>query len=157
MQELPKKITAYLENSGKDLLDGYIRFLQPKDGDNLRSHLEEKHFWKSDIPFAVTAFGDVFAWNTDGFIQLYKLTDGISPIIMYGDDFFFENISDVDFQKDFFDLDLFKVAKERHGNISANQCYAFVPLPILGGAKDVNSIEIEDMTAYLSFLIETIQ
>lgn len=157
MQELPNKISEYIQNDGQDLLNGYIRFIQPQNIDVYRSLFEGKHFWKSDIPFAITAFGDIIAWNSDGFIQLYRLVDGISSIMMYGDKFFFQNILDKDFQKDFFELELFKDVQEKYGKISADQCYAFIPLPALGGDKGLDSVRIASLKTYLSLLIETMQ
>ena len=77
--------------------------------------------------------------------------------MMYGDNFFFQNIMDVDFQKEFFELELFKAAQEKYGKISAEQCYAFVPLPSLGGDKSLDSVRIESLKTYLSLLIETMQ
>ena len=155
MLRLPNRIQDYINSGRTDVLDGYIRFIMPQDVNKFIAVLDGTDFWESDIPFATSAFGDILAWNSDGFIQLYKMVDGYSTIIMAGDDFFFQNIEDKTFQKDYFDLSLFDEAQKKFGKILPSQCYAFVPVPALGGTKNLHSIQIEDLVTYLSLLSST--
>jgi len=150
---LPVAIQLHIDDGGASLLGGYLRFLGAQDVSALISLLSGKSFWESDIPFATTAFGDIFAWNSDGFIQLYHMVDGTSSIIMAGDEFFFRDIEDSSFQKEHFEMELFGKAREALGEISENQCYAFEPLPILGGSKDLKSLKIESFIPYISLIV----
>ena len=154
MKELPTNIQRYIAGDNLELLDGYIRFINIRDIKAFLDILSGKEFWESDIPFAITAFGDIFAWNSDGYIQFYKMTEGTSTIIMRGDKFFIQNTADHEFQKAYFELDMFYAAKEQYGNLSPDQCYGFVPIPALGGKKDVASIQIEPSLAYIALLSE---
>lgn len=154
MKQLPANIQRCVAEDNLELLDGYIRFINSRDIKAFLDILSGKEFWESDVPFAITAFGDIFAWNSDGYIQLYKMTEGTSTIIMHGDKFFIQNTADKEFQKAYFELDMFYAAKERYGNLSPGQCYGFAPIPALGGKKDVASIQIEPSLAYVALLSE---
>lgn len=154
MKELPANIQKCVSEDNLELLDGYIRFINIRDIKSFLDVLSGKDFWESDVPFATTAFGDIFAWNSDGYIQLYKMTEGISTIIMSGDKFFIQNTADEEFQKEYFELEMFYAAKERYGNLLPDQCFGFVPIPALGGKKDIASIQIEPALAYVALLSE---
>lgn len=153
-KQLPPAIQAHIDAGGADLLDGYIRFIKPQDTASFMSLLSGKAFWESDIPFATTAFGDILAWNVDGYIQLYRLVDGTSSIMMADDKFFFEDVNDEAFQKDYFDVTLFRDAEKLLGKLNPGQCYAFEPLPALGGAKDLKSAKITPLLPYVALMID---
>ncbi|SCI51316.1 Domain of uncharacterised function (DUF1851) [uncultured Blautia sp.] len=155
MKKLPTNIQKLVSANSVELLNGYIRIINSKSINQFLEILKGKDFWESDIPFATTVFGDVVAWNLDGYIQLYKMTDGISEIVMCGDEFFAQNIEDSTFQNTYFDLDLFYNAEKKYGKISPDQCYAFLPIPALGGKKELNSIEIQPLLPYLTLLSDT--
>ncbi len=155
MNRFPANIQKFISQSDMELLDGYIRFIDPQDIDQFLKIFERKEFWESDVPFATTAFGDIFAWNVDGYIQLYKMVDGMSEIIMSGDEFFAQNVGDSIFQKTYFDLELFFDAQKKYGKLLPDQCYAFIPIPALGGKKELNSVEVEPLLSYLALLSDT--
>ena len=136
----------------KDDLDGYIRYIFTAKEEYM-SAVKLSPLWKSSIPFAVSAFGDIFAWDQkDNLILLYKFSDGAVKILMSGSEFYDANIHDAEFQKDFFDLTLYHAAKEKLGILQEKQSYIFVPSPAFGGSKDINSIQIGDTRAYLGWL-----
>ncbi len=155
MEGLPSNIQRFVTTKDLEFLDGYIRIINLKNVDQFLEIFEGKDFWESDLPFATTAFGDILAWNLDGYIQLYKMTDGTSEIIMCGDDFFAQNIEDSAFQKTYFNLELFYDAQKKYGKILPDQCYAFIPIPALGGKKELNSIEVNPLLPYLMLLSDT--
>ena len=72
---------------------------------------------------------------------------------MFGDKFFFQNVEDADFQSEYFDMNLYYQAKSKYGPLSQNQCYTFAPIPALGGAKKLESIQTGDLSAYLLLLL----
>lgn len=146
-------IMKQIEAGTETILDGYIRFLNPNVPNESLSVLRNSNVFSGDIPFATTAFGDIFTWTEDGYIRFYKLVDGISTIIMFGDKFFFQNVEDADFQSEYFDINLYYQAKSKYGPLSQNQCYTFVPIPALGGAKKLESIQTGDLSAYLLLLL----
>ena len=147
-------IMKHIETGEKTILDGYIRFCNPHKEHKLVSIFRNPKITSTDVPFATTAFGDVFTWNEDGYIRLYKLVDGISNTIMFGDQFFFQNVVDADFQTEYFDLNLYYEARAKYGQLGETQCYTFVPIPALGGSKKLDSIQVGDLFAYLALLLD---
>ena len=135
MKKLPTNIQKLVSANSVELLNGYIRIINSKSINQFLEILKGKDFWESDIPFATTVFGDV--------------------IVMCGDEFFAQNIEDSTFQNTYFDLDLFYNAEKKYGKISPDQCYAFLPIPALGGKKELNSIEIQPLLPYLTLLSDT--
>ena len=155
---LPPGIKEYITRDGKPLLNGYLRFFTDEVvSKNILSVLSPLSFWKGGIPFASTAFGDVMVWDREGYIVIYKLIDSDFRIMLHGDRFFFDNLEDQEFQKDFLDLDLFTRARERYGPIDNTQCYIFEPIPALGGDKNVNHIAIGNMVEYIALICSLIE
>ena len=118
-------IMKQIEAGTETILDGYIRFLNPNVPNESLSVLRNSNVFSGDIPFATTAFGDIFTWTEDGYIRFYKLVD----------------------------MNLYYQAKSKYGPLSQNQCYTFVPIPALGGAKKLESIQTGDLSAYLLLLL----
>ena len=69
-------IMKHIETGEKTILDGYIRFCNPHKEHKLVSIFRNPKITSTDVPFATTAFGDVFTWNEDGYIRLYKFLCG---------------------------------------------------------------------------------
>ena len=150
--ELPDKIRTYIANGGKSLLDGYLRFLDEASGKKFESIAQKLSDWQGGIPFAVTAFGDLLVWDGE-YIIMYRFADAAVVVILSGDTFFFENLQDKEYQKDFFDLPLYAAAKEKYGALADDESFTFVPVPALGGVKDVGHIEKGKTFEYLSLML----
>lgn len=152
VEQLPDNIKDYRKKNKENLLDGYIRFLDEGGRSELLDIVKKSFLWEGGIPFATTAFGDVFVWN-DGYIMLYKFTEADYQVILSGSGFFFENIKDTEYQKDFFDYDLYLAALARNGTIGEGECFTIEPIPALGGARELSYIHVGDMNAYLNLVI----
>ena len=60
----------------------------------------------------------------------------------------------LNYQKDFFDLDLFKQARRNIGPLRAEESYIFEPIPALGGAKESLYLSNTGKTwEYLNYVI----
>ncbi len=132
-QELQKHVKG---GKGESMLDGYLRFLTLLESERYESLGRSWSRWEDSIPFAVTAFGDLLAWTADGYIMMYRFIDNKAQIILSGASFFEVNVHDPEYQKDFFDLDLFKQARRSLGPLRAEESYIFEPIPALGGARE---------------------
>lgn len=152
VDKLPLNLKEYILNNGESLVEGYIRFLSEEDICKLSDILKQCSVWNDGIPFATTVFGDVLSWE-DGFVMLYKLTEEDYTVMLSGTDFFFENLKDFDYQTDFFDVDLYKVAIAKYGKIQRNQCYVLEPVPRLGGARVERYLQVGELFSYISVLI----
>lgn len=152
INKLPDNIKNYILTDGKDLADGYIRFLNSDKIDEISEILKKSQIWNNGVPFAITVFGDVVAWE-DNYIVLYKFTDEDYTIILSGSEFFFTNLQDKTYQQDFFDIELYHEAVKRLGKISREQCYIFEPIPKLGGAREVKYLNIGEFKNYIYILL----
>jgi hypothetical protein len=74
-------------------------------------------------------------------------------IILSGFSFFFQNIGDEAYQKEYFDIGLFKQAEQAIGALGEGECYSFEPIPLLGGDKSVQTIHKNKMAEYIGFLV----
>lgn len=153
LAKLPQNIKEYIEQDKEELLEGYIRFHNEEEIDSILSIINQSNMWNGGIPFATTAFGDVFVWQ-DGFIVLYKFTEADYNVILSGSTFFYENVNDLDYQKEFFDIALYREAVNRFGSINRKECFSLEPIPALGGAREIKYVQIAEMKAYLSLVIQ---
>ncbi len=149
---LPDNIQRYIDEDGKPLLDGYIRFLNKDKSKEIDDIVSNSPMWNGGIPFATTVFGDVIAWE-DGYIVLYVLSEMDYKVILSGSKFFFSNLEDAAYQKDYFQMDLYKEIKEKFGAVDSNECYVIEPIPKLGGARDIKYMNIGDLKTYLHLLV----
>lgn len=152
LEKLPDNIKEHIKKGGKDILDGYIRFLDKNSIEEIKAILEKSPMWEGGIPFATTVFADVFVWNKE-YILLYKFTEADYNVILSGSKFFFANVDDIEYQKDFFDVDLYVMAAGKIGRVASTECYTIEPIPALGGARELSFINTGDMKTYLDIVI----
>jgi len=151
IKDLPQELKEYI-GSGKSLrlLDGYIRLLSTDE--QIKQYSDVMQKWnskKTDIPFAVTAFGDILAWTGDGYISMNRLIDNRSDIILSGAKFFFSVVTDKSFQREWFDIELHVEARKKIGEIKDDECYTFEPVPALGGSKELSNLKKGKTLEYL--------
>ena len=149
---IPVELHKYLSEDGNPLLDGYIRFLDEFSRSRFRALASCYEGWSGGEPFAITAFGDLLVWD-GSYVLMYRFVDGKVDVILSGFTFFFANVQDPAYQKDFFDLPLFIAAKKKLGQIANDECYTFEPLPMLGGAKDIAHVSKGKAFEYLSMIV----
>lgn len=152
IDKLPSNLREYIKNDGSSLVDGYIRFVKEDEIAELLEIVEQSELWQGGIPFATTVFGDVLSWE-DGYIMLYKFTEEDYTVMLSGTDFFFSNLKDQEYQKDFLDMDLYLAAIDKMGEIHDDECYVLEPIPRLGGAREIKYVNIGKMKEYLMMLI----
>lgn len=151
LEKLPDNIKLYIEQEKENLLDGYIRFLKEDEISDILTIIEKSTMWQGGIPFATTGFADVFVWN-DGYVVLYKFSEADYNVILSGTTYFFENINDSEYQKDFFDVDLYEKSVDKCGYIDEKKCYTLEPIPSLGGAREIDYVHVGDMKTYLDMV-----
>ena len=151
LEKLPDNIKLYIEQEKENLLDGYIRFLKEDEISDILTIIEKSTMWQGGIPFATTVFGDLIVWE-DGYVILYLMSEEDYTVILSGTDFFFELIKDKEYQLDHFQLDLYKEAKSKLGEVAKNECYVLEPIPRLGGKRSLEYMNIGELTTYLYLL-----
>lgn len=152
MAGLPENLKRYIEADGSPQADGYIRFLSQTRAKEYEEIMETWPAWEGGIPFAVSAFGDVFVWTPEKYILLCRMAEGITSILMYDSEFFFRNINDPAFQSDFFDMELYRRAREKLGVLRDSQSFVFEPVPALGGSRELDTVSVGDTAPYLLML-----
>ena len=85
---------------------------------------------------------------------MYK--DGIFKGMEAGFEFFFDDLMDEMFKKEFFELDLYNAAKAKLGELLYSQCYGFVPLLGLGGKKTVNNLDIVNIREQIDIISQLV-
>lgn len=146
-------IEAMSKSSNKEFADGYVRFLSEEEITEIESIVKKSYLWNDGIPFATTVFGDVISWEK-GYVMLYKFTDENYNVLLSGTEFLFENFEDKEYQKDYFDMELYLKAIKKCGKIAKDKCYVLEPIPKLGGARDIEYVNIGSINEYIRFLIQ---
>lgn len=149
---LPSNLKEYIDNKGGELVDGYVRFLGEEDMRQMSETLKPCPIWNDGIPFATTAFGDILAWE-DGYVMLYRLSEDDYTVMLSGTDFLFSNLKDSEYQKEFFDIELYKAAINKCGRITADECYVLEPIPRLGGARTEKYLNVGKLKSYIQMLL----
>ena len=151
-KELAEEIKKYIENNRTPLADGYVRFLSLNSIEKITDIVSDSDIWNDGIPFATTVFGDILAWE-DGYVVMYDFTMQDYNVINSGAEFFFSNLKDVDYQNDYFDMDVYREAVEKLGAVNEDECYSIEPLPVLGGERSVKYLNRSDLNEYIKFLV----
>lgn len=149
--QLPEKISKQIE-AGGILLDGMIRFTAPERLDPI---LKEGYVRAEEaVPFAITAFGDILTWERERYIYKVSLRQEKSDALAAGTDFFFDDLKDPEYAAEHFEMQLFFAAREKLGELSDSECYAFVPLEALGGFTDIEHLKKMQYREYLNLAIQ---
>ena len=149
---LQKILNERIQKKDCSLLNGYLRLLDEPMQNKVLSIIEKYEDWQGGIPFAITAFGDVLVWDSN-YVFMYKLVEDKVDVILSGFDFFFDNINDKEYQKDFFDLVLYNSAVEKYGALENDECFTIQPLPKLGGKLEINYLSKGKFVEYLALIL----
>lgn len=140
-------------SEGKPLMNGYIRPVPAADTKKYSELLSQCDAWKGETLFAVTVFGDVIAYDEEGYIIIYKLADGANTVICAKPDLFFALLNDPEYQKDYFDMESYNYAKHNLGELAEDESYIYEPIPALGGNKGKETLSKGKTYEYMNMLI----
>jgi hypothetical protein len=109
----------------------------------------------SHIEVLRSAFADVLIWQGGEFRWLSVLSGKIHT---YVDDpeVVFHVLANKDFRKTTLLERLFGIARKKHGDLGANECYGFAPLPSLGGAIAEQHLMKTEMRPYLAMAAQAL-
>ena len=151
IDNLPNNIKKYIEINGNNLAENYIRFLSKEQIEGVFEIIQHASIWNEGIPFATTAFGDVIVWEK-GYVMLYKFTEENYTVILSGTDFLFVNFEDEAYKDEFFDMELYRDAIVKCGEVTADECYTLEPIPRLGGKRELKYINKGKLMSYLGMI-----
>ncbi len=164
---IPEKLIKLWEEDGFSVYkDGLFKTVNPDDFEYV---VEE---WKSiqelfTLNFTsvhiigYTSFGNLIIWvykeNEDSYLAMLDILHNKYEILVDDDfDFFWDVLlNDTGFLKKFFDVELFQQVMQKCGIVEKDECYGFVPLPALGGTKDVKLAEKVKLKEYLTICFQT--
>ncbi len=148
---LPEKLLDIWREYGfGELLDGYLRIINPDDYQQL---IKDTYFRGNiSIPIFVTAFGDVITYEEGGYIGMVKYKHGSFNIISKGIPLFFAALSDNHYLAEYFQLPMYDSAVKLLGKPGYDECYGFVPLLGLGGKEDVANLKIVKTREHIALI-----
>lgn len=157
---IPKELIFLWEKYGLFHIDnGLLWFVNPNDYVNIFEEWAEVNemLTLEDRKYHViarTAFGCLLILVNNGIdsylAQLNTLTNEWSVSANNMSFFFNVLLLDYTYKEDDLDEILFKECYKDLGLLKPDECYGFVPLPALGGAKDVKLAEKVKLREYLS-------
>lgn len=152
---MPKKCSESIEKFLKDkkaLMEGYIRPVSNEAVSQYKKILEDSAIWENEEPFAITVFGDIITYDEEDYITMFKFTEGIKSVICASPELFFMLIDDVEYQKDYFDMESYTYAKNKLGVLLEGESYTYEPIPALGGNMAKESLSKGKTLEYLVIL-----
>ena len=152
---LPNELIEYLDNHNeRKLLNGYITLFNNDERVHY-SDMVDKFFPQSENHTVIgkTAFCDLLIWD-ENHVLLFKPFDDEVSVILSGFGFFFDNIKDSEYQKDYFELELYEQAVQKLGSLADDESYIFNPVRALGGDKVIENIDKGQTDVYLQMLLE---
>ncbi len=145
-------ITLWKEYGFGELLDGYLRIIDPDDYQQL---IKDTYFRGNiSIPICVTAFGDVITYEEGDYIGMIKYKYGSFNLISKRFSYFLEDITDDYFLNEYFQLSMYESALKLLGKLGRDECYGFVPLLGLGGKEDVANLKIVKTREHIALITQ---
>lgn len=137
--QVPEELLHIWQSYGLgSFFDGYLKVINPEDYIEL---LNESYFdAKIAFPIFVTAFGDVITWEKKAYVGIVKYNIQDCDIIIKSLKYFLKYLDD-EYVYENFDLDLYREAIAKYGQLAYDECFGFVPLLALGGFKDVDHMD----------------
>ena len=159
----PKElITLWQEVGFGTFYNGLFRLLPPEEfifWDD--AYIGESGQIKPQIPFMITAFGDIFVWIYDtclnesyvAYINIRKGTwkIGASNVKIL---FNVRILSNTCIKM--FDLEMFPALVSKLGRLAEDECYGYVPALALGGDNDIDKVERVKFVPYIDLICQSL-
>ena len=152
---LPEELLKlWTEKGFGTFMGGYLKTINPEEYIEL---VKETYFrGELSIPIFVTAFGDVIVWEENQYVRMIMYKEGKFKGMEAGFKFFFDDLMNDAFRRDFFEIDLYNSAKVKLGELTYKQCYGFVPLLGLGGKKSVDNLDIVSIKEHIEIITQIV-
>lgn len=159
----PKELIALWQEVGfGTFCNGLFRLLPPEEfifWDNV--YIGKPGQFKSQIPFMITAFGDIFVWGEDTYINesyvaYINIRKGTWSIIASNISVLYNvrAISDIRFKM--FDLETFPILVSKLGLPAEDECYGYVPALVFGGDNDIEKVQRVKSISYIDLICQSL-
>jgi hypothetical protein len=139
-----------------EFMGGYMRLLNPQSF----SEFSKKYISFEPLehtPWAVSVYGDLFTYKSDGYLYFFNYRYSSFDIIGSEkniDILFNYKFADEKYILDRFKSSSFQAAKDRLGLPGFDQCYGYFPLLALGGRESVDSLQIVDLQVHMELMAQ---
>ncbi len=136
---VPEEIIIMWKNYGfGTFMNGYFKSINPDDFKDIL--LETSQRYQDAIVLFATSMGDLIVWSDD-YVRLLNYRYGKVTTILHTFDFFFNNISDLEFQIEDLHWLPYPDAIARYGEPSYDECFGYVPILGMGGMEKVENLQ----------------
>lgn len=152
---LPEELMSLLSEGEGSYMDGYLWIVDPA---GYQDTLEEIYtpVEQPSICFARDAFGGLFAWEGASIVYI-DVRHGRATVAGRKVSVFFNKIiTDWEYISGQLQLENFRPAKAALGELSAEECYGYVPLLGLGGAEKIESLQKVKIKEHLSVIAQAL-
>ncbi|MCL2754009.1 MAG: DUF1851 domain-containing protein [Defluviitaleaceae bacterium] len=146
---------------------GFLKTINP---DEYQELLNETYMKKTQpIPVFTTGLGDIIVWDkfvtADGVYNCFEIVfyrDGDTMFLcevndLDEDDFFTDNLTDSDtYKNEFFWGAYLEAVKIQRTTPAYDECYGYAPLLGLGGAEQVQNLQIVKIKEYITLIKEMV-
>ena len=127
------------------------------------AYIGEPGQFKPQIPFMITAFGDIFVWVNDTYMNedyaaYINIKKGTWTIITTDIEVLFniDIVSDKEEVYEMFDLETFPVLDAKLGLPAGDECYGYVPALVFGGDNDVDKTQRVKSIPYIDLMCQSL-
>ncbi len=139
--KLPSKLIDFWQEYGYGIyMEGYLKIVHPEEYHDVFKETYT-YYKKTEIPFAVTALGDLFVWAGDA-VRLINYRHGVSSIVSSSkiERLFESRLLSDNYLSKYFKWDHYKPAQEKLGTLDYDECYGYEPVLALGGFEKVENL-----------------
>lgn len=132
-------IEVWIKYGMGSFFNGYLKMIDPEEYQELM--IDTYFRGNVAIPIFVTAFGDMICWEENRYIRMIKYKNGVFKGMAAGFDFFFEDLENGIYDKEYFEFSQYHEAVKLWGKIKYDECFGYVPLLGLGGSEKVEHLK----------------
>lgn len=153
--QLPQEIIDLWKSYGYGTFyNGYLKVINPNEYKEL---IESSYFQGNvSIPIFATAFGDIITWEKNQFLGIIKYRYGENDVISDGFDFFFEDLSSGEFDKEHFTISKYKDAIDKYGKLEYDECFGYTPILAMGGNENVDNLKKVKIKEHIALISDFI-
>jgi hypothetical protein len=152
---LPEELISLLSQGEGSYMDGYFWTVDPVD---YQDTLEEI-YTPVEHPatcFARDAFAGLFVWEGASIVYIHARHGRAMVVGRKVRVFFNKIITDWEYISGQLQLENFRPAKALLGELAADECYGYVPLPGLGGVEKVENLQRVKIKEHLSIIAQVL-
>lgn len=164
--EFPEDVSELWKNDGFSwYCNGLFRTVNPNDWKHIQQEWVDSEFFTLDFKsihvFGITALGFPMIWvnkpDESGYMAIFDILNDDYGVLFNGKFSFFWNVllSDESYLKMKLDKDFIDSAYNKLGDLESDECFGIVPLPALGGDKNIEHVEIVKLNEYLNICAQS--